>query len=101
MWTQAGSHLCAIDGSCGFSRNRRHRFTDIVTKLVAIALGEHPALGGRWEGDRIVLPTAIHIGIAVDTEQGLLVPVIRDVAKLTLQELAHRSRKSDRCGPQA
>jgi pyruvate dehydrogenase E2 component (dihydrolipoamide acetyltransferase) len=66
--------------------------TDIVAKLAAIALGEHPALGGRWEGDRIVLPTAIHIGIAVDSEQGLFVPVIRDVADLTLQEVGHRSR---------
>ena len=63
-----------------------------MAKLAAIALGEHPALGGRWESDRIVLPTAIHIGIAVDTEHGLMVPVIRDVASLTLQEVGHRSR---------
>jgi pyruvate dehydrogenase E2 component (dihydrolipoamide acetyltransferase) len=65
---------------------------DIVAKLAAIALGEHPALGGRWESDSIVLPTAIHIGIAVDTEHGLMVPVIRDVANLTLHDVAHRSR---------
>jgi pyruvate dehydrogenase E2 component (dihydrolipoamide acetyltransferase) len=67
-------------------------FNDFVAKIVAITLNEHPALGGRWEADRIVLPGAIHIGIAVDTEQGLLAPVIRDVANLTLLELAHRSR---------
>jgi pyruvate dehydrogenase E2 component (dihydrolipoamide acetyltransferase) len=67
-------------------------FNDIVMKIAAIALSEHPALGGRWEGDRIVLPGAIHIGIAVDTEHGLLAPVIRDVAGLTLLDLAHRSR---------
>jgi pyruvate dehydrogenase E2 component (dihydrolipoamide acetyltransferase) len=67
-------------------------FNDIVAKIVAAALGEHPTLGGRWEGDRIVLPGAIHIGIAVDTEHGLLAPVIRDVANLTLLDLAHRSR---------
>ena len=65
---------------------------DIVAKLAAIALSEHPALGGRWEGDRIVLPTAIHIGIAVDTEHGLMVPVIRDVANLALEDVAQRSR---------
>ncbi|HYI93226.1 MAG TPA: dihydrolipoamide acetyltransferase family protein [Bryobacteraceae bacterium] len=66
-------------------------FNDFVTKMVAMALSEHPALGGRWDGDRIVLPDAIHIGIAVDTEQGLLVPVIRDVPNLSLLELSHRS----------
>jgi pyruvate dehydrogenase E2 component (dihydrolipoamide acetyltransferase) len=67
-------------------------YTDIVIKVVAIALEDHPVLAGRWEQDRIVLPAAIHIGIAVDTEQGLLVPVIRDVLRLTLTELATRSK---------
>lgn len=67
-------------------------FNDIVAKISAIALAEHPALGGRWQEDTIVLPTAIHIGIAVDAERGLMVPVVRDVASLTLQEIASRSR---------
>jgi pyruvate dehydrogenase E2 component (dihydrolipoamide acetyltransferase) len=68
-------------------------YTDIAVKLVAIALGSHPTLGGRWEGDRIALPEAIHIGIAVDTEHGLLVPVIRSVPELTLAQVARRSRE--------
>lgn len=68
-------------------------FNDIVAKLAAIALARHPVLGGRWEGDRIALPTSIHIGIAVDTAHGLLVPVIRNVPGLTLEEVAHRSRE--------
>jgi len=67
-------------------------YTDIVAKLVAVALRSHPVLAGRWEGERIVLPDAIHIGIAVDTEHGLLVPVVRHVADLPLLELGRRSR---------
>ncbi len=67
-------------------------FTDILAKLCAIALQQHPLLGGRWEKDRILLPTGMHIGIAVDTEAGLLVPVVRDVQDLALPELARRSR---------
>ena len=34
-------------------------------------------LNARWDGDRLVIPDEPHIGIAVDTEAGLLVPVIR------------------------
>ncbi len=68
-------------------------YTDIVAKLVAIALESHPALGGRWEQDRIVLASKTHIGIAVDTPHGLLVPVLRDVAATSLAELARRSRE--------
>lgn len=67
-------------------------FTDILIKLVAIALGEHPQLNSRWAGERIVLCGGIHVGVAVDTEAGLVVPVIREVPGLTLRELAARSR---------
>ena len=68
-------------------------YTDIVVRLSAAALQKHPALSGRWEDDHVVLPDAIHIGIAVDTEQGLLVPVIRNVPALTLEQVARRSRE--------
>jgi pyruvate dehydrogenase E2 component (dihydrolipoamide acetyltransferase) len=67
-------------------------FTDIIAKVVAGALGQHPLLAGRWEGGRILLPDAIHVGIAVDTEHGLLVPVVRDVSGLGVREIARRSR---------
>jgi pyruvate dehydrogenase E2 component (dihydrolipoamide acetyltransferase) len=67
--------------------------TDILAKLVAIALESYPALGGRWESDQIVLSGKAHIGIAVDTPEGLLVPVLRDVAASSLAELARSSRE--------
>lgn len=69
-------------------------YQDIITRLVADALTRHPLLAGRWDDDAIVLPAedAIHIGMAVDTEQGLLVPVLRNVRGLSLLELAERSR---------
>ena len=68
-------------------------YSDIVAKLAAVALLKHPLLASRIEGDRIVPPSGIHIGIAVDTELGLLVPVIRDVPNLSLKELARKSRE--------
>lgn len=67
-------------------------FNDILAKMVAKALGEHPTLAARWEDDRILLPGAMNIAIAVDTEHGLFAPVIRDVANLSLPDVAHRSR---------
>lgn len=67
-------------------------YTDLFVHLTAIALEKHPVLNSRWENDRIVSPEGIHIGIAVDTEVGLLVPVIRDVSRLSLRELSIQSR---------
>jgi pyruvate dehydrogenase E2 component (dihydrolipoamide acetyltransferase) len=63
-------------------------YTDIIVKLVSGALQHHPHLNAHTDGARIQLCNAIHIGIAVDAEAGLLVPVIRDVPTLPLQELA-------------
>ena len=70
-------------------------YQDFITKLVAEVLLRHPLLAGRWDDDAIVLPgnDEIHIGMAVDTEDGLLVPVIRDVGRLSLIQLADYTRQ--------
>ena len=67
-------------------------YNDILVKLVTAALQKHPVLNSRWEGEILRTCSGIHIGIAVDTETGLLVPVIRDVPTLTLNEVALGSR---------
>jgi pyruvate dehydrogenase E2 component (dihydrolipoamide acetyltransferase) len=69
-------------------------FQDIITKLVAEVLKQHMFLAGRWDEDVIVLPAhhELHIGMAVDTEDGLLVPVIRNVAGLNLRDVAAQSK---------
>ena len=67
-------------------------YTDLFVKLAAAVLQQHPALNARWEGEQLSVSTPIHIGIAVEIEGGLLVPVIRDAARLSLQEIAARSR---------
>ncbi len=66
-------------------------YGDMIMKLVAEALKEHPVLNARWEGDGIVHPDAINIGLAVDTDDGLIVPVVRDVPSLSLSDLARRT----------
>lgn len=61
-----------------------------VMKAVVIALGEHPTFRASLavEGDRLWVKEYFHLGIAVDTEQGLVVPVIRDVDRKGIFELA-------------
>jgi pyruvate dehydrogenase E2 component (dihydrolipoamide acetyltransferase) len=67
-------------------------YTDFFVKLAAVALGQHPDINTRWHDGRLVPEKQIHVGIAVDTEVGLLVPVVRDVPALGLRQLAARSR---------
>ncbi len=66
--------------------------TDCFVKLTAQALQEHPVLNARWRDDAIELIDEIHIGIAVDTDAGLLVPVVRDAQCQSVFEIARQSR---------
>lgn len=69
-------------------------YQDIITKLVAEVLSQHLLLAGRWEEDALRVPAAdgIHIGMAVDTPDGLLVPVLRNVRQASLADVAKQSR---------
>ena len=66
-------------------------YTDIMVKLAARALQEHPALNRQWIDGQIVSPEGIHIAVAVDTPAGLLAPVVCDVPSLGLREIAART----------
>ena len=68
---------------------------DIIAKLLAETLTQFPLLASRWEGSEIVQPNPdqIHIGLAVDTPEGLIVPVIRNVSSQSLMSLAVESAR--------
>jgi pyruvate dehydrogenase E2 component (dihydrolipoamide acetyltransferase) len=64
--------------------------TPFVLKAVADTLKKHPIFNSSLDevASEIILKEYIHLGIAVDTDQGLMVPVIRDVDKKSLFDLA-------------
>jgi len=59
-------------------------------RALAIALAENSAPAGRLVGNKIVHPSSIDIGFAVEAEDGVLVPVITSADKLTLSQLVSR-----------
>ncbi len=59
-------------------------------RALAIALGENSAVAGRLVGDKIVHPRSIDVGFAVEAEDGVLVPVLRNADQTSLQELLVR-----------
>ncbi len=64
--------------------------TPLVLRAVAATLKKHPIFNSSLDevANEVVLKDYVHLGIAVDTEQGLIVPVIRDVDKKSVLELA-------------
>lgn len=64
--------------------------SDLLVKLVALALRSHPRLNASWLDDGIVLNGEVNVGLAVAVEEGLLVPVIHGAAGLSIGEIASR-----------
>ena len=86
----------------GFAAKQSVKLTPLVfvMKAVVASLKAFPAFNASLsaDGEQLILKKYMHIGIAVDTEEGLVVPVIRDVDKKSLlalaQELAIVSQKA-------
>lgn len=66
-------------------------YSDMLAKIAARALMEYPNINARVEGDQIVQFSYAHIGLAVDTDRGLLVPVLHDVQVKSLLQIARES----------
>lgn len=64
---------------------------DFVNKAVASALLSHPMLNAHFDGAEITRFGDVHLGIAVALEEGLIVPVLRNVNRLSLREIRTKS----------
>jgi 2-oxoglutarate dehydrogenase E2 component (dihydrolipoamide succinyltransferase) len=65
-------------------------FLPFFAVAVCEALKQHPVLNSSVEGDQIIYHGAEHLGIAVDTERGLLVPVIHNAGDLNMGGIARK-----------
>ena len=65
-------------------------YTDLLVKLVAAAISQHPAVNASWKDGAIVRNADINIGLAVAIDDGLVVPVLHRADTLGLAELATR-----------
>jgi pyruvate dehydrogenase E2 component (dihydrolipoamide acetyltransferase) len=68
-------------------------FNDFIIKAAALTLRQHPAVNSSWMGDFIRQNHHIHIGSAVATPEGLIVPVIRFADQKTLSQIAGEAKE--------
>jgi 2-oxoglutarate dehydrogenase E2 component (dihydrolipoamide succinyltransferase) len=62
-------------------------FMSFFTKAAAIALREFPMVNAQIDGDELLIPSYVDMGIAVSAPKGLMVPVIRNAETLSLMEI--------------
>ena len=68
-------------------------FNDLIVKALARTLAEQPRFNSILEGTQVRQLSEINIGVAADTPQGLMVPVVRGVPNLTIEQIATESRR--------
>ena len=61
---------------------------DVLLKAVATALVQHPEVNAHWLGDRIRMFNRVHLGVAVATDDGLIVPVVFDADRKSMREIS-------------
>lgn len=66
---------------------------DVLLKAVATALAQHPEVNAHWLGDRIRQHHRVHLGMAVATPDGLIVPVIADADQKRMSEISAEARE--------
>jgi pyruvate dehydrogenase E2 component (dihydrolipoamide acetyltransferase) len=68
-------------------------FTDVLVAAVTRALGAHPEFNAWYEGDRMRLIAERNVAIAVDTDAGLVTPVVRSAGDRSLRSVASERRR--------
>ncbi len=66
---------------------------DVLLKAIAVALSQHPEVNAHWLGDSIRYFNRVHLGMAVATDDGLIVPVIWDANTKRLSEISRESKE--------
>ncbi|MYK00952.1 MAG: 2-oxo acid dehydrogenase subunit E2, partial [Gemmatimonadales bacterium] len=66
--------------------------TDLLLKATAEALNRHPAVNASWEENAIRYHGAVHLGIAVALDEGLITPVLRDAGRKGLRQISVEAR---------
>jgi pyruvate dehydrogenase E2 component (dihydrolipoamide acetyltransferase) len=66
---------------------------DVLLKATAVALSQHPEVNAHWLGDKIRYHNRVHLGMAVATDDGLIVPVIWDADRKRMSEISREAKE--------
>jgi pyruvate dehydrogenase E2 component (dihydrolipoamide acetyltransferase) len=86
--TVDATELVAFREKLNKSANIKISIDDFIIKAVALGLKQWPIMTGRLEGDSILLADSIGIGLAIATKGGLITPIVKEVDKKNLAQIA-------------
>jgi 2-oxoglutarate dehydrogenase E2 component (dihydrolipoamide succinyltransferase) len=87
--TKLANYRDTVKGDFQTKTGDKLSFLPFFALAAAEALQSNPVINATVDGDQIVYPPSENLSIAVDTERGLLTPVLRDAASKNLAQIAH------------
>jgi pyruvate dehydrogenase E2 component (dihydrolipoamide acetyltransferase) len=67
-------------------------YNDFIIKAVAAGLERYPIMTGQLAGESIKVAEAIHVGLAISVPDGLVAPILKDVNKKDVKQIAHDTK---------
>ncbi len=86
--TETLAHRARLNGA-----GARYSVTDFIAQASVLALKEFPPVNSATDGRTVRWHSRVHLGIAVNLDQGLVVPVVRDADEMTMAELSARAKQ--------
>ena len=84
--------LTALRTQMNESADVKVAYNDFIMKAVAAGLEKYPIMTGQLAGDMIKLVDAIHVGLAISVPDGLVAPLVKDVNKKGVRQIARDSQ---------
>lgn len=78
--------------------NIRLTITDIMMKITGAAIKEHPVINTRWTDEGVLYLSDVHMGMAMALDEGLIVPVIRNINEKSFTQVALERKELIRKG---
>lgn len=84
--------LVALRATMNETSDVKISYNDFIVKAVAAGLEKFPIMTGQLAGDSIKLAQAIHVGLAIAVPDGLVAPIVKDVNKKDIKQIARDSQ---------
>jgi len=84
--------LVAVRTQMNESGDVKVAYNDFIMKAIAAGLEKYPLMTGQLAGDMIKLADAIHVGLAISVPDGLVAPLVKDVNKKNVRQIARDSQ---------
>jgi pyruvate dehydrogenase E2 component (dihydrolipoamide acetyltransferase) len=86
------TELVALRAKMNEAGDVKVSYNDFIMKAVATGLEKYPIMTGQLAGEAIKLADAIHVGLAISVPGGLVAPIVKDVSKKDIKQIARDSQ---------